>query len=177
MEWIDGNIGSGLNMKYPATILKGDNSVAKCISIAASGKDMVMDTGAKMIHMGKNTRSNIIAKSICINGGVSNYRGLVDIKKQASNSYSEVKCDTLILDNISSSDTIPAEIIGNNTSFIKHEAKVSDIDKELEFYINTKGIDKKEAQQLLSLGFIQPFSDELPLEYAIELNRLLKQII
>jgi Fe-S cluster assembly protein SufB len=177
MEWIDGNIGSGLNMKYPTTILKGDHATAKCISIAASGKKMTMDTGAKMIHLGKNTRSNIVSKSICISGGISNYRGTINIGKNSTNSYSEVKCDTLILDNKSSSDTIPTEIITNSTSFIKHEAKISDLDREMEFYMNKNAIDKKEAQQLLSLGFIQPFANELPLEYAIELKRLLKQII
>ncbi|MDR2828992.1 MAG: Fe-S cluster assembly protein SufB [Mycoplasmataceae bacterium] len=177
MEWIDGNIGSGLNMKYPSTILKGNNSSAKCISIATSGTGMVQDTGAKMIHIGKNTRSNIISKSIAKNGGVSNYRGLVKITKSATNSYSEVNCDSLILDNLSKTDTYPTEIISNNTSFIKHEAKITDFDKEVKFFLNSKGLSQKDAEQMLVLGFIKPFSDELPLEYAVELNRLIKQVI
>lgn len=177
MEWIDGNIGSGLNMKYPTTILNGDNSLAKCVSIATSGNKMKQDTGAKMIHIGKNTRSSIISKSIAANGGISNYRGTVNITKNATNSYSDVNCDTIILDSHSQSDTYPTEIISNNTSFIKHEAKVTDVDKEKLFLLNCKGIESKEARHALILGFISDFTNELPLEYAVELNRLLKQII
>ncbi|GMO14508.1 MAG: Fe-S cluster assembly protein SufB [Mycoplasmoidaceae bacterium] len=177
MEWLDGNIGSGLNMKYPSTILKGDHSSAKCISIATSGKDMIQDTGAKMIHLGKNTRSYILSKSIASNGGICDYRGLVDIKQQARNSYSEINCDSIILDKESSSSTYPTEKISNSTSFIRHEAKITDLDKDLMFFMNSRGLNQKDAQHLLILGFIQPFASELPLEYSVELNRLLKQII
>jgi Fe-S cluster assembly protein SufB len=138
---------------------------------------MIQDTGAKMIHIGKNTRSSIISKSIATNGGTCNYRGLIKITSQASESFSEVICDSLILDDKSKSDTIPNESIYNNTSFIKHEAKVSEMDKEILFYLNSRGIEEKEAKHLFSLGFIQPFIKELPLEYAVELNRLLKTII
>jgi Fe-S cluster assembly protein SufB len=164
-------------MKYPTTILNGDNSLAKCVSIATSGNKMKQDTGAKMIHIGKNTRSSIISKSIAANGGISNYRGTVNITKNATNSYSDVNCDTIILDSHSQSDTYPTEIISNNTSFIKHEAKVTDVDKEKLFLLNCKGIESKEARHALILGFISDFTNELPLEYAVELNRLLKQII
>ena len=175
MEWIDGNLGSGLNMKYPATILAGKNSSAKCITIATSHKGVVQDTGAKMIHLAPNTKSLIISKSIAHSGGVANYRGLVNITKQATNSSSTVTCDTLLLDSISKSDTIPTEIISNSSSFLKHEAKVTDLDKEKMFYINSKGINEKDARHLLVLGFVEEFVSELPMEYAVELNRLLKQ--
>jgi Fe-S cluster assembly protein SufB len=161
-------------MKYPATILKGDNASAKCISIAIAHHDVIQDAGAKMIHIGKNTRSQIISKSIAHNGGNATYRGLVNITKNATNSYAEVQCDTLILDNKSKTDTIPTEIIANHTSFLKHEAKVTDLDKEKMFYLNSRSIDQQNAKHLLVLGFIEPFVDELPIEYAVELNRLLK---
>ncbi|MDR0753048.1 MAG: Fe-S cluster assembly protein SufB [Mycoplasmataceae bacterium] len=177
IEWVDGNVGSLINMKYPCSILKGDNSNAKCISIATCNKNMKQDTGAKMIHLGKNTRSQIISKTISSDNGISNFRGLVKITKNAINSFSSIECDTLLLDQTSSSDTIPKEIVENNSSFIKHEAKISNIDKELLFYLNSKGFDEKKAKQLFSLGFIKPFTDLLPLEYAVELNRLLKEII
>jgi Fe-S cluster assembly protein SufB len=177
MEWIDGNIGSKLNLKYPATILLGQNSSAKCISIATSNKGVIQDTGAKMIHVGKETKSQIISKSIAANGGNASYRGMVEIRPTAIDSRAEVMCDSLILDSISKSDTFPTEIISNNSSFIKHEAKVTDIDKELLFYINTRGISDKQAKHLIVMGFIEPFAVELPLEYAVELNRLIKELI
>ena len=174
MEWIDGNLGSKLNMKYPATILKGDNSKAKCISIAVSHEGVIQDAGAKMIHVGKNTRSQIISKSIAHNGGNATYRGLVQISKSAINSNSEVVCDTLILDKISKSDTYPTEKVFNKSSVLKHEAKVTDLDNQKLFYLQSRGIDLVTAKQLLVLGFIEDFANELPLEYSVELNRLLK---
>ena len=174
MEWIDGNLGSKLNMKYPATILKGGNSIGKCISIAVAHKDVVQDAGAKMIHIGRNTRSQIISKSIAHNGGNATYRGLVKIAKTAINSKADVTCDTLLLDKFSKSDTFPTEEIYNKHSSLKHEAKVTDLDQKRLFYLQSKGIDPITAKQLLVLGFIQPFSNELPLEYVVELNRLLK---
>lgn len=174
MEWIDGNLGSKLNMKYPATILKGDNSIGKCISIAVAHKDVVQDAGAKMIHIGRNTRSQIISKSIAHNGGNATYRGLVKIAKTAISSKADVTCDTLLLDKFSKSDTFPTEEIYNKHSSLKHEAKVTDLDQKRLFYLQSKGIDPITAKQLLVLGFIQPFSNELPLEYVVELNRLLK---
>ena len=177
MEWIDGNLGSKLNMKYPAAILKGDNSKAKCISIAVSHENIIQDAGAKMIHIGKNTKSQIISKSIAHNGGNATYRGLVHIAKTATNAISDVVCDTLILDKKSKSDTFPTEKIFNNTSTIKHEAKVTDIDQQKLFYLQSKGIDLTTAKQLLVLGFIKDFTNELPIEYSVELNRLLKMDI
>ena len=174
MEWIDGNLGSKLNMKYPATILKGNNSKAKCISIAVSHEGVIQDAGAKMIHVGKNTRSQIISKSIAHSGGNATYRGLVQISKSAINSNSEVVCDTLILDKISKSDTYPTEKVFNKSSVLKHEAKVTDLDNQKLFYLQSRGIDLVTAKQLLVLGFIEDFANELPLEYSVELNRLLK---
>jgi Fe-S cluster assembly protein SufB len=161
-------------MKYPATILKGDYAHARCISIAVAHKDVIQDAGAKMIHLGKNTRSQIISKSIAHSGGNATYRGVVRIEKSATNSYAEVTCDTLILDRLSKSDTIPTEIIKNKSSFLKHEAKVTDLDKEKMFYLNARNINKAQARHLLVLGFVEPFVEELPMEYAVELNRLLR---
>ena len=177
MEWIDGNLGSKLNMKYPAAILKGDNSKAKCISIAISHEGVIQDAGAKMIHIGKNTKSQIISKSIAHNGGNTPYRGLLHIAKTATNATSDVVCDTLILDKKSKSDTFPTEKIFNNTSTIKHEAKITDIDQQKIFYLQSKGIDLTADKQLLVLGFIKDFTNELPIEYSVELNRLLKMDI
>ena len=174
MEWIDGNVGSGITMKYPACILKGDNAVGNSISIAYANEGQVLDAGAKMIHLGKNTKSNIVSKSIALNGGVSNYRGTTKITKSATNSKATIKCDTIILDNKSKSDTIPNNIVSNNSSTIEHEATISKVSKEKLFYLMSKGLSEDIAKELLIMGFISDFKKELPLEYAVELNRLLK---
>ncbi|XQP55263.1 MAG: Fe-S cluster assembly protein SufB [Mycoplasmoidaceae bacterium] len=175
MEWVDGNIGSKLNMKYPATILAGEYAKAKCISIALAHEGVIHDAGAKMIHLAPHTRSSILAKSIAHDGGRADYRGEVRILKNAHHCHAEVVCDTLILDNKSTSKTIPLEIIENKTSFIKHEAKVTQLDKEKMYYLNTKGLNDKQAKNMLSLGFLEPFTEQLPMEYAVELNRLLNE--
>ncbi len=175
MEWIDGNIGSSLTMKYPCCVLKGDNSEGVCITISVAKEGQNQDSGAKMIHIGKNTKSNIISKSIAQNGGSSDYRGSVIIKKSATSSYSLVKCDSLILDRISSSDTYPTNEVDNKTSFIEHEATVSRISEEKLFYLQSRGLSKEQAISLIVLGFIDRFKKELPMEYAVELNSLLKQ--
>ena len=174
MQWIDGNIGSKLNMKYPSCILKGDNSKGECISIAMATKDQIQDTGAKMIHIGKNTQSKIIAKSIARETGNASYRGKVSIEKEAINSKASIKCDTILLDPYSKSDTIPTNICKNDSSTIEHEATVSKIDEEKLFYMQSRGIDEEKAIELSIIGFIEEFTDELPLEYAVELNNLLK---
>lgn len=174
MEWIDGNVGSGITMKYPSCILKGDYAVGNSISIAYANKGQVLDAGAKMIHLGENTKSNIVSKSIAVNGGVSNYRGTTKITKNAKNSKATVKCDTIILDSESKSDTIPNNIIGNNSSTIEHEATISKVSQEKLFYLMSKGLSENLAKELLIMGFISDFKKELPLEYAVELNRLLK---
>ena len=174
MEWVDGNIGSKVTMKYPSCILKGDNSVGNSISIAYAKKDQVLDAGAKMIHLGKNTRSNIVSKSIAQNGGIANYRGTTRITKNAINSKATIKCDTIILDNESKSDTFPKNILGNNSSTLEHEATVSKINEEKLFYLTSQGLSENTAKELLIMGFIGDFKKELPMEYAVELNRLLK---
>ena len=174
MEWIDGNIGSKVTMKYPSCILKGDNAKGSCITIALADKNQIQDTGAKMIHLGNNTKSNILSKSIARNGGNASYRGLVKICKSAKNSHSNVKCDTILLDEKSKSDTYPTNICENFSSYIEHEATVSKIDPNCLFYLMARGIDENKATELLVMGFLEAFREELPLEYAVELNQLLK---
>ena len=174
MEWIDGNIGSQTNMKYPCCVLAGDGAKGTCISIAVADRDQYQDAGAKMIHMASNTTSTIISKSIVKRGGVANYRGRVYIGPKAENSKSHVECDTLILDDISASDTIPSNEINNDTSFLEHEATVSKINEDQLFYLMSRGLSEKDATQMIVMGFIEPFSKELPMEYAVELNRLIK---
>ncbi len=174
MEWIDGNIGSQLNMKYPCCVLNGPRAKGTCISIAVADKDQYQDAGAKMIHLAPYTTSNIISKSIVKRGGVANYRGKVFMAKNAEHSKSHVECDTLILDDKSASDTIPTNICNNNSSFLEHEATVSKINEEQLFYLMSRGLSEKEATQMIIMGFIEPFSKELPMEYAVELNQLIK---
>ncbi len=176
MEWVDGNVGSSVTMKYPSCILKGDNAQGNSISIAYAKEGQVLDAGAKMIHLGKNTKSNIISKSIASNGGVANYRGLVKITKNAENSKATIKCDTILLDENSKSDTYPTNIVSNKTSTIEHEASVSKISEDKLFYLMSKGLSESASKELFISGFISEFKKELPMEYAVELNRLLKEI-
>ncbi len=173
MEWIDGNVGSGLNMKYPACILKGDNSRGTCITIAYASKNQYQDTGAKMIHIGKNTTSTIISKSICKSGGKVNYRGSVRALENAIGARSHVECDTLILDDISTSDTIPLNEGRNSEMYIEHEASVSKVNEDQLFYLMSRGLTEEQATKMIVMGFIEPFAKELPMEYAVELNRLI----
>lgn len=175
MEWIDGNIGSKVTMKYPCCVLKGDNSRGTCITISVAKSGQEQDSGARMIHIGKNTKSNIVSKSIAGNGGNATYRGKVEIKKNALNSDAMVKCDSLILDDKSMSDTIPTNIVGNITSNIEHEATVSKISDDVLFYLMSRGIPEERATELIVLGFIDEFKSELPMEYAVELNQLIKR--
>ena len=175
MEWVDGNIGSKVTMKYPSVILKGDYSCGNCISIAYAKEGQVLDAGAKMIHLGAHTKSNIVNKSIASFGGVSNYRGTTRIASSAKNSRASVKCDTILLDNISKSDTFPKNIVENETSTLEHEASVSKVSAEKLFYLESKGLSEERAKELFIMGFIEDFKKELPMEYAVELNRLLKE--
>lgn len=175
MQWIDGNIGSGVTMKYPSCILKGDYSRANSISIAYAKENQRLDAGAKMIHLGKHTKSNIVSKSIASNGGLANYRGTVKISSNATDSVASIKCDTILLDNQSKSDTIPKNIVLNDSSVLEHEATVSKVSEEKLFYLMSKGLSEDAAKELIILGFISDFKKELPLEYAVELNRLLKE--
>lgn len=174
MEWIDGNIGSMLNMKYPACILKGEGAKGTTISIAFAGSGQFQDTGAKMIHLAPNTTSTIISKSICRGGGVVNYRGTVKHGVNAIGARSHVECDTIILDDKSKSDTIPFNFVQNQKARIEHEATVSKVSEDQLFYLMSRGLTESQALEMIVMGFIEPFSKELPMEYAIELNQLIK---
>ncbi len=175
MEWIDGNIGSFKTMKYPCCILKGDRSRGTCITISVASSNQVQDSGARMIHLGKETKSNIISKSIAQNGGNATYRGKVAIKKHADCSEAMVKCDTLILDEKSKSDTIVTNCCHNKSSNIEHEATVSKISEDNLFYLMSRGISEEKAMELIILGFLEKFRESLPMEYAVELNQLIKR--
>lgn len=174
MEWVDGNIGSAINMKYPACILAGPGAKGTTISIAFAGSNQIQDTGAKMIHLAPNTTSQIISKSICRGGGKVNYRGLVKMTKNATNCKAHVECDTIILDKESTSDTVPTNIVENDSSYIEHEATVSKVNEEQLFYLMSRGLTKEQATEMIVMGFIEPFAKELPMEYAVELNQLIK---
>lgn len=174
MEWIDGNIGSNITMKYPACILAGEYARGITISIAVASNNMYLDAGSKMIHLAPNTYSNIVSKSIARAGGKVNYRGVVYHNDKAINAKSKVECDTLILDNISTSDTIPKNIVHNNQSTIEHEATVSKVSEDQLFYLTSRGLDLEQATEMIVMGFIEPFTRELPMEYAVELNQLIK---
>jgi len=174
MEWIDGNIGSKLTMKYPAVILKGRGAKGHVLSIAVAGKGQHQDAGAKMTHLAPETTSTIISKSISKQGGKVTYRGLTSFGRNSQGSKSNVQCDTLILDNESTSDTIPYNEIMNDNITLEHEATVSKVSEEQLFYLMSRGISEAEATQMIVMGFIEPFTKELPMEYAVEMNRLIK---
>lgn len=174
MEWVDGNIGSLVTMKYPTCILAGEGAKGTCITIAVAEDEQILDSGAKMIHLAPNTSSQIISKSVSRRGGKVNYRGLVRHNPNAAGSKSKVECDTLILDAISTSDTVPTNMVLNNDSIIEHEATVSKVSEDQLFYLMSRGLTKEQATEMIVMGFIEPFSRELPMEYAVELNQLLK---
>jgi Fe-S cluster assembly protein SufB len=174
MEWIDGNIGSKLTMKYPAVILKGEGARGMTLSIALAGKGQHQDAGAKMIHLAPNTSSTIVSKSISKQGGKVTYRGIVQFGRKADGARSNIECDTLIMDNQSTSDTIPYNEIMNDNISLEHEAKVSKVSEEQLFYLMSRGISEEEATEMIVMGFIEPFTKELPMEYAVEMNRLIK---
>ncbi|HAX73322.1 MAG TPA: Fe-S cluster assembly protein SufB [Firmicutes bacterium] len=174
MEWIDGNIGSKITMKYPACVLKGEGAKGTTISIAFAGEGQVQDAGAKMIHLAPNTSSTIISKSLSRNGGNVTYRGIVEHGKKAKGARSHVECDTIILDEKSKSDTIPYNIVKNDDVTIQHEATVSKVSEEQLFYLMSRGLTEQQATEMIVMGFIEPFAKELPMEYAVELNQLLK---
>ena len=160
-------------MLYPCSILKGDNSRADHLGIAFANAGQNQDTGAKVIHIGKNTSSNIITKSLSKWGGISTYRGLVDIKKSATGSVSKIDCDALLLDEISVSDTIPDIRVWNSDSVVAHEASAGKINENDLFYLQSRGIGEEEAAAMIVNGFISPIVKELPLEYASEMNVLI----
>lgn len=173
MEWVDCNLGSKVTMKYPACILAGEGARGEVLSIAYASEDQLQDAGAKMIHLAPNTSSRIISKSIAGRGGRTSYRGLVYIAPKASNSSSYVSCDALILDEKSRSDTYPTMKIENKKTYVQHEATVERLGEEKLFYLQSRGIKKSDAEGLLVNGFIEPVTKEIPLEYTVELNRLI----
>ena len=174
MEWIDGNIGSRLNMKYPACILAEEGAKGTMVSIAVAGRGQIQDAGAKMIHLAPRTTSNIISKSVARCGGETNYRDIIYHAPGADHARSKIECDTLILDRESRSDTIPINRSKNRSSQIEHEATVSNVSEEQLFYLMSRGLTKSQATEMIIMGFLEPFTRELPMEYAVELNQLLK---
>ena len=175
MEWIDGNIGSKINMKYPCCILNGPHAKGVCISVASATAGQIQDAGAKMIHLAPYTKSNIVSKSIAALGGNATYRGTTKISSSAEHSQASIKCDTIILDEMSKSDTIPTNIVDNSSSLLEHEATVSKIGEEQLFYLMSRGLDEEKAKELIVMGFVNAFREELPMEYAVELNQLIKR--
>ncbi len=173
MEWIDCNIGSGVTMKYPAVYLTGAGARGEVLSIAYAGRGQHQDAGAKMVHMAPNTSSRVISKSISKDGGRTSYRGLVHIGKGATGAKASVVCDALLLDEKSRSDTYPTMRIKEQDATIEHEATVEKIGEEKLFYLTSRGIKKEDAEGMLVNGFIDPVVKEIPLEYSIELNRLI----
>ena len=174
MEWVDGNLGSKVTMKYPAVILKEPGAHGEVLSIAFAGKGQHQDAGAKMTHAAPNTTSTIVSKSISKDGGRAGYRGLVKVVKGAQGCRSTVNCDALLLDEQSRSDTYPYMEIEEERVSIGHEATVSKIGDEQLFYLQSRGIDKEEAASMIVSGFIEPIVKELPMEYAVEMNRLIQ---
>ena len=173
IEWVDGNLGSKLTMKYPSVILKGEGSHAEVISVAYSGEGQHQDAGAKIHHLASNTTSKILSKSISKNGGRGSYRGLVKVSPKAENCKLNVVCDALILDEGSRSDTYPTMEVANPTARCEHEASVSKVSDNQLFYLMSRGHTEEEALAMIVNGFFEPFTRELPMEYAVELNQLM----
>jgi len=174
VEWVDCNLGSKLTMKYPAVYLTGERAHGEILSIAFAGEGQHQDAGGKIVHAAPNTTSNIFAKSISKNGGRSSYRGLLEVAKGAHGSKSKVVCDALLLDEHSRSDTYPTIRIGEDDVDVGHEATVSKVGDEQLFYLMSHGLSEEDAGKLIVNGFIEPIVKELPMEYAIEMNRLIE---
>ncbi len=174
MEWIDGNIGSKVTMKYPAVYLMGEHARGETLSIAFAGEGQHQDAGSKMVHCAPHTSSSIISKSVARGGGRSSYRGLVEIQEGAAHSASSVKCDALLVDTISRSDTYPYVDIREDDVSMAHEATVSKVSDDQLFYLMQRGMEEDEAMAMIVRGFVEPIARELPMEYALELNRLIE---
>ena len=174
MEWVDGNLGSKLTMKYPSIWLMGEGAHGEVLSIAFAGEGQHQDAGGKCVHVAPHTSSVITSKSISKDGGRSSYRGLLEVAKGAHGSKSKVVCDALILDEDSRTDTYPYIRIDENNVDIGHEATVSKIGEEQLFYLMSRGLSEPEAAAMIVSGFVEPITKELPLEYAVEMNRLIQ---
>ena len=174
MEWIDGNIGSRLTMKYPAVYLMGPKASGEVLSVAYAGPGQHQDAGAKMVHAAPETTSTIVSKSISKDGGRTSYRGLVKVEEGAHNSKSFVRCDALLLDEISRSDTYPYMEVAEQDANIGHEATVSKVGDDQLFYLMSRGLSESQAMSMIVNGFIEPVTRTLPLEYAVEWSRLIE---
>lgn len=174
MEWVNGNLGSKVTMLYPCSVLRGKGAKTDYLGIAYAGSEQHQDTGCKVYHLAPNTSSTIISKGISKNGGISSYRGLVEIKKGARGSRSSTRCDGLMLDSISKATTLPSLDVAENDVSVSHEAAVGKVGEEQLFYLMSRGLTEGEATKLIVSGFIEPIVKELPLEYAVELNRLIE---
>jgi Fe-S cluster assembly protein SufB len=174
MEWLDANIGSKTNMKYPSIFLKGSGSKGDILSIAVAGENQVQDSGGKVYHLAPNTTSQIISKSVSKGSGVASYRGLVHVDKRATNSSAAVKCDALLLDDSARTNTYPYEEIYADDAFVSHEAAVGRLGEDELFYLMSRGMKEDDAIATIVLGFIDPLVKALPLEYSLELKRLIK---
>jgi Fe-S cluster assembly protein SufB len=174
MEWIDGNIGSKVTMKYPAVYLMGEHSKGETLSVAFAGEGQHQDAGAKMVHCAPHTSSSIISKSVARGGGRTSYRGLLEVQDGAHHSASTVKCDALLVDTISRSDTYPYVDVREDDVTLGHEATVSKVSEDQLFYLMSRGLDEDEAMAMIVRGFVEPIAKELPMEYALELNRLIE---
>lgn len=174
MSWLDVNIGSKLTMKYPSCLLVGKGAKGETLSLAIAGKDQHQDAGAKMIHLAPNTTSTITNKSISLKGGRTSYRGLLQVARDSPGSKAKVRCDALILDQISRSDTYPTMKIDEPDATVEHEATVSKVGEEQLFYLENRGLSQDEAESLIVNGFAQPIIKELPMEYALEINELIR---
>jgi Fe-S cluster assembly protein SufB len=174
VEWIDGNIGSKLTMKYPGVYLMGERAYGETLSIAFAGKGQHQDTGAKMVHLAPNTTSKVTSKSVSRLDGRSTYRGMLHVAKGATGVKSTVRCDALLMDDTSKTDTYPYMVIEQEDATITHEATVGKIGDEQIFYLMSRGFSEEDALSLIVNGFMEPFTKELPMEYAVELNRLIK---
>ncbi|WP_431812856.1 Fe-S cluster assembly protein SufB [Kocuria sp. cx-455] len=174
MEWVDGNIGSKVTQKYPAVYMTGEHARGETLSIAFAGEGQHQDTGSKMVHIAPNTSSSIVSKSVARNGGRSAYRGLVQVREGAKHSKSNVVCDALLVDTISRSDTYPYVDIREDDVTMGHEATVSRVSEEQLFYLMQRGMAEEEAMAMIVRGFVEPIARELPMEYALELNRLIE---
>ncbi|MEV5410592.1 Fe-S cluster assembly protein SufB [Thermopolyspora sp. NPDC052614] len=174
MEWIDGNIGSKVTMKYPAVYLMGEHAKGETLSVAFAGEGQHQDAGAKMVHLAPKTSSTIVSKSVARGGGRTSYRGLVQIEEGAAGSASTVKCDALLVDTISRSDTYPYVDVREDDVSMGHEATVSKVSEDQLFYLMSRGLNEDEAMAMIVRGFVEPIARELPMEYALELNRLIE---
>ncbi|CAN5271566.1 Fe-S cluster assembly protein SufB [soil metagenome] len=174
MEWIDGNIGSKVTMKYPAVWMTGEHAKGEVLSVAFAGEGQHQDAGAKMVHAAPNTSSTIVSKSVARGGGRTSYRGLVQIDEGAHGSRSTVKCDALLVDSISRSDTYPYVDVREDDVSMGHEATVSKVSDDQLFYLMSRGLTEDEAMAMVVRGFVEPIARELPMEYALELNRLIE---